>query len=132
MKYQHRLGIWMDHHSAHLLEFSMDEVTTKTIQSSFTKEEKAASLDKSEQLMHNKEKQQQEAFYKELGENISNYSAVLLYGPTDAKVELLHYLREDNAFEKIEISVKQADKMSSNQERAFVRDFFSRPDVHTL
>jgi nitrogenase subunit NifH len=120
------LGIWMDHASAHLMEFTIDPIETKIIKSAFTHEEKSDSLDNSEQVMHNKEQQQQSAYYKRLGESIIDYDEVLLFGPTDAKVELLNVLKADHHFDKIKIEVKQADKMTENQQHAFVREHFSK------
>ena len=67
------LGIWMDHSRAHVMEFTTDPIETKIILSEFTHEEKEFSLSKSEELMHNKEKHQQSAFYKKLGDVIRNY-----------------------------------------------------------
>lgn len=120
------LGIWMDHASAHLMEFTTDPIQTKTIASKFTHEEKTQSLDKSEKLMHNKEQHQQSEYYKKLGNAIKNYEDVVLFGPTDAKVELLNVLRADHRFAKTKIEIKQADKMTENQQHAFVRDHFSK------
>jgi hypothetical protein len=55
-----------------------------------------------------------------------NYENVLLFGPTNAKVELFNILRADLAFSNIKIEVKDADKMTDNQQRAFVKDYFAR------
>lgn len=120
------LGIWMDHSSAHLIEFTTDPIETKIIDSEFTHHVKEQSLGKSENLMHNKEQHQQSAYYKQLGEVIKNYEEVILFGPTNAKVELFNTLKADHLFEKIKITIKQADKMTENQEHAFVREHFSR------
>src|SRR5450755_2577651 len=120
------LGIWMDHSSAHLIEFTTDPMETNSIVSKFTHEEKEQSFGKSENLMHNKEQHEQSEYYKKLGEAIKNYENVILFGPTDAKTELFNVLRADHRFEKIKIEVKQADKMTENQEHAFVREHFSR------
>jgi hypothetical protein len=120
------LGIWMDHSSAHLMEFTTDPIETKTIESAFTHDAKEQSLGKSENLMHNKEQHQRSAYYKKLGEVIKKYEEVILFGPTNAKVELFNTLRSDHLFEKIKIVVKQADKMTENQEHAFVREHFSK------
>ena len=120
-----RLGIWMDHSSAHLMEFTTYAFKTKTIESNFKHEEKEHSLTKSENLMHNKEQHRQSEYYKKLGETIKNYQDVVLFGPTDAKVELLNVLRKDHLFAKIKIEIKQADKMTENQQHAFVREHFS-------
>jgi len=119
------LGIWMDHSTAHLMEFTSNPIQTKTIESKFTHLVKEQSLKKSENLMHNKEQHEQSEYYKELGEVIRNYEGVILFGPTDAKLELLNVLRADHRFAKIKIETKQADKMTENQQHAFVREFFS-------
>ncbi|MGA2296133.1 MAG: hypothetical protein ABSG15_01115 [FCB group bacterium] len=120
------LGIWMDHSIAHLMDFKNDTIETKTIVSQFTHLEKTDSMFKGENHMHNKEQHQQSEYYKKLGEVIKNYESVILFGPTDAKVELLNVLREDNLFAKIKIEIKQADKMRENKQHAFVREYFSR------
>ncbi|HXU26484.1 MAG TPA: hypothetical protein VN698_04570 [Bacteroidia bacterium] len=121
-----KIGIWMDHSIAHVMEFTTDTMVTKTITSKFTHEAKEHSLGKSENLMHNKEQHQQADYYKELGEVIKNQDAVVLFGPTDAKVELLNILRADHRFEKIKIETKSADKMTENQQHAFVKEYFSK------
>jgi len=126
MKTEKYLGIWMDHSIAHLMEFTSDPIETKTIESKFTHEVKKESLSKSENIMHNKEQHQQSEYYKELGEVIKNYKGVILFGPTNAKVELFNILKADNHFEKVKIEVMQADKMTDNQQHAFVREHFSR------
>ena len=126
MTTENRLGIWMDHSNAHLMEFSMSSMEVKTINSTFTHQVKEETLEKSEKGMHNKEQHQQADYYKHLGEIIRNYKEVILFGPTDAKSELLNILKADHLFEKIKMDVKQTDKMSENQQKAFVRDYFSK------
>ncbi|MGE0638581.1 MAG: hypothetical protein AB7G44_06160 [Bacteroidia bacterium] len=121
-----RLGIWMDHSSAHLMEFTAGEIETKFIESEFTHNEKAESMEKSENLMHNKEQQKQGAFYKKLEAVIRNYDEVLLFGPTTAKNELANLLKEDHHFAAIKIIVEHGGKMTTNQEHAFVKEYFSK------
>lgn len=125
------LGIWMDHSRAHLMQFATGLIETKTIQSKFTHEEKEYSMDKSENLMHNKEQHQQSEYYGKLGEIIKNYDEVILFGPTDAKVELFNILNADHRFEKIKIEIKQSDKMTEHQQHAFVREHFSRYEAES-
>lgn len=121
-----KIGIWMDHSIAHVIEFTSDDMVTKTITSKFTHQAKEHSLSKSENLMHNKEQHEQADYYKALGEIIKNQEAVILFGPTDAKVELLHVLRADHRFEKIKIETESAGKMTENQQHAFVKEYFSK------
>jgi uncharacterized ferredoxin-like protein len=120
-----KLGIWMDHSSAHLMEFENAATGSKTIESTFTHQVEQDSLEHGEKAMHHKEQQQQSAFYKQLGETIKKYEEVLLFGPTEAKTELLNVLKKDHHFDNIKIEIKQADKMSENQQHAFVREYFS-------
>ncbi len=125
MTTKRNLGIWMDHATAHVMEFT-DSIKTIVIHSKFTHEEKEKSLHKGENLMHNKEQGQQSDFYKKLAETIRDYDEVVLFGPTDAKLELLNLLKADHTFAKIEIVVKSSEKMTENQEHAFVRNYFSQ------
>jgi hypothetical protein len=121
-----RLGIWMDHSIAHLMEFTTDPIITQTIETKFTHQQREGTLSKGENLMHNKEQHQQHEYYKKLADVIKNYDEVILFGATDAKLELSNILKADHHFDKIKIEVKQADKMTENQEHAFVKEHFSR------
>lgn len=112
------LGIWMDHSTAHIID-----VATKrdhSIHSEFTADTKEEALERSENLMHNKRQQMHTAFYKEIGAVILKYSHVLLFGPTNARVELHNYLEKDLHFKDIKIDVEAADKMTDNEKYAFV------------
>ena len=118
------LGIWMDHSKAHLMEFTTDPIDTKTIASKFTHQEKEHSLSKGENHMHNKEQHQQAGYYKKITDAIKGCEKVLLFGPTTAKNELLNLLKVDHHFANIKMEVKQADKMTENQQHAFVKNHF--------
>ncbi len=75
----------MDHASAHLMEYN-NAMITEIILSESTHAEKEKTLQKGESMMHNKEQQQDSVYYKTLGESIKNYDEVLLFGPTNAKL----------------------------------------------
>lgn len=121
MKTTKYLGIWMDNSTAHLIELGQETAETNVIHS---KQEQG--MGKNENLMHNREQRFQTEYYKELGEVIINYEEVILFGPTNAKVELMNILKEDHHFDNIKIDVKPADKMTDNQQIAFVKDYFSK------
>jgi anaerobic ribonucleoside-triphosphate reductase len=126
MKPAKKLGIWMDHSIAYLMEFTANPFEIKTIESKFTHLKKMEAFAKSESLMHLKEKQQQRSYYKKLSEVIKDYKRVLLFGPTNAKMELFDILSEDERFVKIKIEIKETDKMTANQKDAFVKSYFSK------
>jgi len=125
MKTDKKLGIWMDNAHAHLIEFEANPAEAEVVTSASTHQEKVESLNKSEYLMHNKEQHQQAAYYKSLGNIMLDYDEVLLFGPTNAKTELFNILRADHHFDAIKIEIKDADKMTDNQEHAFVKDYFA-------
>ncbi|TXD48645.1 hypothetical protein [Polaribacter sp. IC073] len=123
MKKQKNLGIWMDHSIANLIDLNSKK-HSKSIASEFTSTTKEEALNRSEKLMHNKRQQMQEAYYKEIAEAILNYDKVLLFGPTNAKTELHNYLKTDLHFKDIKIEIEIADKMTDNQQEAFVKNYF--------
>jgi hypothetical protein len=125
MKTEKKLGIWMDHANAHLMEYT-DPIITTIIASDSTHEEKQFTLQKGESFMQRKNQEQEGAYYKAIADSIKNHDEVLLFGPTNAKIELSNILEDDLSFSKIKIEIRQADKMTENQEHAFVRDYFSK------
>lgn len=116
----------MDHQNARIMEFTIDPIATTIVESKFTHHEKEQTLSRSESLMDHRIKHEKAEYYKELGEIIRNYSHVVLFGPTDEKVELLIVLRKDHRFADIVKQVEQSDKMTDNQQHAFVREYFSK------
>tara|TARA_B100000809_G_C15140796_1_gene533234 strand:- start:7030 stop:7401 length:372 start_codon:yes stop_codon:yes gene_type:complete len=122
MKTKKKLGIWMDHSTANLIDLT----SNKHIQilSKFTFDTKEEALNRSEIVMHNKRQQMHEAYYKKIADVILKYNDVLLYGPTNAKTELQNYLNVDLHFKDIKIEVKSADNMTDNQQVAFVKNYF--------
>ncbi len=119
------LGIWMDHSNANIMELTAEPIKTIIITSKFNHAAKEHSLSKNENLMHNKEQHQQSEYYNTIGEIIKNYKDVVIFGPTNAKAELHNLLKANHLFEDIKIKTEQADKMTENQQHAYVRDYFS-------
>ena len=124
MTIEKKLGIWMDHSNARLMEFTSVDGDDKVVDSVLTHLGKETSVGSSENVIHNKENHQQSEYYKKLGEAIRNFDDVVLFGPTNAKSELLNVLRTDHRFENIKIEVHSADKMTDNQQHAFVKEYF--------
>lgn len=118
------LGIWMDYSIAHLMELTNDTIVTNTIESRSKLQKEEQNLSKDESLMHNKEKNQRSAYFKRLSDIIKDYGEVVLFGPTDAKKELLNLLKDNHRFDKMKIEVKTTDIMTENQQLAFVKEYF--------
>ncbi|WP_432410129.1 hypothetical protein [Rasiella sp. SM2506] len=123
MKTQKNLGIWLDHSTANMIDLNSKKLS-HSIASKFTFNIKEEALNRSESLMHNKRQQMLEAYYKKISDKILKYDRVLLFGPTNAKTELHNYLKEDLHFKDIKIDIEATDKMTENQQNAFVKLHF--------
>ncbi|WP_282178441.1 hypothetical protein [Maribacter stanieri] len=125
MKAKNNLGIWMDHSIANLIDIDARK-ECGSIASNFTSDTKEDALNKSENLMHNKRQQMNEKFYDTIGAQILKYNHVLLFGPTNAKVELHNYLNKDSHFKNIKIDVASSDNITDNEQVAFVKNHFAK------
>ena len=114
----------MDHFTAVIIEYTNSAEAIKTIKSEFNHFEKEKILQKGESHMHNKEQNLQQEFYSKLRQELLNYDTILLFGATNAKTELLNILQTDTKFLNVEISLKNTDKLTENQQIAFVNDCF--------
>jgi hypothetical protein len=125
MKRVKKLGVWMDHSIAYLMEFTSNPFEIKTIKSEFIESKKELSLSTTTDLPINSDQHILYAYYKKIGEAIKNYKQIVLFGPTDAKVELFDVLSEDHRFVKIKFEIKETDKMSMNQQHDFISKYFA-------
>jgi len=124
MKNIKRLGIWMDHSNAYLMELTNEIIVTKKVVSELSDNEADFNFYKGEKLVHKKEQHLQLSYYRKIGDIIKNYQDVVLFGPTDAKNELLNLIKTDHLFEDIKIEVKTSDKMTEEQMQTFIREYF--------
>ncbi len=124
MKTKKQLGIWMDHSEANLIGVNVDTTGYKTITAQVGEQDEALNS-RNETLIQNKEQNELSGFFKRLGDVIINYDEVLLFGPTNAKTELVNQLKEDRHFDEVKIEVTPADKMTENQQQAFVMKHFT-------
>jgi len=124
MKLTKQLGIWMDHSNAHLMNLVNGVIESDTIESQPEGSEDQQDTFKDESHVLNKEQGQLSSYYKKLGDHILEYDEVLLFGPTEAKSELLNLIKENHLFDEIKIEVKPSDKMTEIQMITFVKEYF--------
>jgi hypothetical protein len=124
MENYRQLGVWMDHSEAHLMELKDESITKTKIETEFTPLEKEESLSRSEHIMHHKEQQLQQEYYKKIAEAIKEFGNVLIFGPTTAKNELFNILKADPHFENTRIEVRSTDRLTDHQQEAFVKHHF--------
>ncbi len=132
MKTKKKLGIWMDHSNAHLIEFSSEVKKTTTISSDYTFQDKGETFERSENIMHNKEQHKQNTFYKNIANVIREFGEVLLFGPTNAKLELYNILKDNHLYNDIKIEVQNTGKMSDKDQHIFVRNHFKKFNIYNF
>lgn len=119
-----KIAVYMDHFMANIIEYSNSAEAIKTIKSEFNHFEKEKILQKGESHFHNKEQDMQQKFYLKLRKELLNYDSVLLFGSTNAKTELLNILQADAKFSNVTFTLKNTDKLTDNEQIAFVNDCF--------
>ena len=122
MKNIKQMGIWMDHSNAILMELTNETIVTHSVVSESSHPANEHGMIMQGKPLQNKE--QRLSYFKKISDSIRNYQEVLLFGPTDAKNELLNLLKADHLFENIKIEAKNADKMTDNQMHAFIKEYF--------
>ena len=125
MKTPKKLGIWMDHSTAHIIELKNNSITSNTIESLSLQGEKQ-NFGEDESLKHNTEQDQLSEYFKRLSTVIKGYPEVILFGPTNAKTELFNLLKEDSHFNNIKIDIETTDNLTKNQMDAFVKEHFEK------
>lgn len=124
MKTTKRLGIWMDHSTANLIEFKDDNTETSEVEAQVGEQDEPLNA-RDETMIQNKEQNELSDYYKRISEVIKDYDEILLFGPTHAKDELNNLLKADHHFDEVKIEIQPADNMSENQQEAFVKDYFN-------
>ncbi|RAR75550.1 hypothetical protein [Flavobacterium aciduliphilum] len=125
MKAKKRLGIWLDHTHAHLMEYTTDNFKVNTI-NALSENPSENDLKHTEKEIQHRENQTRHSYYKSLMDQIKNYDEVLLFGPTSAKTELYNLIKKDHKFDTLFIETKSSDKMSFAEQHAFIKNYFSK------
>jgi hypothetical protein len=124
MKDIKKVGIWMDHSSANVMEIIDNYIITKIVNSETGSDRNSIIVGKDKTHQQIKNQMQLSDYYRILADIILKYDEILLFGPTDAKTELFNLLRKDKQFDDKIIAVKSTDKMTDKQQDAFVWEHF--------
>ena len=139
MKNDKHVGVWMDHHSArfiypgHNKEYAIETMESPhdihpredgQIGDGSTFGRYRAS--NNEYHKHNTEANELHDYYGELKKVLQPYDSILIFGPTTAGQELFNLIYEDKSFEGKHIFIEKTDKLSDNQLKSFVREYFEK------
>ena len=122
MENTNQIGIWMDHSVAYVMEFNTNPFEIQIIECDFTADKtKKNTKSKKEKNSAIRTKYQ---YYKQIGNVIINYDKIILFGPSEAKIDFFDTLSEDDRFYKLKIEIKETDKMNVKQQHAFINQYF--------
>ena len=119
-----QVGIWMDHSFAFIMTLENNKVVENIVELEIPQLETDYDSGNNEKLKDNKSQQFQLNYYRKLIDCIKNYQDVILFGPTDAKNELLNLLKTEHFFKNIHIEIQDSDKMTTMQMHDFVTAYF--------
>ena len=122
MEKTNQIGIWMDHSVAYLMAFKTKPFEIQTIVCEFTMDEKKRNPFRNETTRSDIKRKYK--YYNQIGNAIINYDKIILFGPSEAKIDFFDTLSEDERFYKLKIEIKDTDKMNVNQQHAFINEYF--------
>jgi len=124
MENANQIGIWMDHSVAYLMEFNTKPFEIQIIECDFTVDKKKINTKGKDGK--NIDIRRKYKYYNRIGNAILNYDKIILFGPSEAKIDFFDTLSEDERFYKLKIEIKETDKMNVNQHHAFLSQYFTQ------
>jgi hypothetical protein len=134
MKEQEKTGIWLDFDKAYIIELTAKTEKIKRIDSNIehfhpsggygSKTAYKSQDSISESTLLARKKQQQKDFFSDIAQSLKPKSELVIFGPAEAKFKLKQALETHINFRKNNIPVEAAEKLSENQMKAWVRDYF--------
>jgi len=124
METSKKIGIWMDYSMAYLMEFSSNPFEIKTVESTSFDNTKTYPTNTLSILLE-KRKRLLYSYYNKIAREINNYDRIILFGPSNAKIELFDVLSEDERFLKTTIEITNTDQMNPAEQHQFIKNYFS-------
>lgn len=120
-----KLGIWMDYSMANLMEFTTIPFEVKIVKSNSFDTKNQLSLESNSMHLSNAN-QLLSIYYNTIANEIKNYDRIILFGPTNAKLELFDVLSEDERLIKTKFEIRDTDTMTNNEQYEFIKKYFTK------
>lgn len=133
-----KIGIWMDHAEARIMEPDASSDQIRLIHSSFNSRVRTAGAGSdgtqlgiyrstnNESHKHNRKQEELHSYYKQLAEELESYDEIFIFGPSTAHNEFHNYLLKEKKFSDKKIVAESAAHTTENQMREAVRNFFDK------
>ena len=129
------VGIWIDHEKAFIVSIAAGEVTINNIVSNVDGHIRLSGGSRSstpygpqegpsEGRREERRRQKLRQYYKKIISIISDADKILIFGPGEAKTELMKEMRRSKELSSRIVGTQTTDKMTERQIKAKVRRFF--------
>lgn len=124
MRAAKKMGIWMDYSTAYLMEFTANPFEINTVESTSFDTEKRYPIDTLALLLETR-KRLLFTYYNRIANEIKNYDRLIIFGPTNAKLEFFDVLSEDTRFLQTTVELSNTSDMSPTEQHEFIRHYFT-------
>ena len=135
---KHFVGVWVDHRRAVVVTLENGAPSIQTIASEVEKHTRLAGGSRahtpygpqgvvSESSHEHRHQQQLTSYYDALIHLIQDAAEILIFGPGEAKTELSKAIAKDSRLRGRIVAVEPADKMTTGQIVAVVKERFGKP-----
>ncbi len=137
MKMKEYAGIWIDHEKAFIVSIAGDQITINNIVSnvdghirlsggSRTSTPYGPQEGPSEGRREERRRQKLHQYYKEIIRIISEAEGFFIFGPGEAKTELIKEMNKSKDLSSRIVGIDTTDKMTERQIKAKVRKYFAK------
>jgi stalled ribosome rescue protein Dom34 len=127
-------GIWIDHNKAFVFKANEEGILSMENFVSEVEAHHHSGINNSEhstlsdQSQHDKRRANEMLrFVKQIVTKVHDADEILIFGPSTAKKVLQDSIKENKSMSRVIVTVTVADKLTENQMRESVRDFFALP-----
>jgi stalled ribosome rescue protein Dom34 len=124
------VGLWIDHRNAFIVIHDEEGEEIKQINSGMEKHVRfsgEAQAESEEDIRDRRFTNHLNKYYDKVITSLGNASSILVFGPGEAKVELKKRIESDK-IKNCSVDIETADKMTDNQIKSKVRNYFLHSD----
>lgn len=124
-----RMGLWIDHREATIVTLTGEAEIVKRISSGVEKQIRyagGAAKTTAEDMRDRRFTNHLNQFFHHVSNYVRNADSILIFGPGEAKGELVKRLEGENLHGRI-VGIETVDKMTDGQIAARVRERFAQP-----
>jgi hypothetical protein len=131
-----QIGIWLDLREASIIELKAEEVSVIKMPSNIEdfnpkggarpKNPWGSTDNMSEKKFFARKQKQKKDYYQRIIEAVQGANEIFIFGPAEAKDELLKVIKESKNFNAHLKGIERSDSMTENQKIASVKSFFNK------